>query len=87
MPKKLHFTNRKKEQIILDLLKYIVEATLQTFPRLTNRELWRGRIAEEVKEILEDLDYCFFHSLKEAVRDEKRHAKKQVRKLLRSLRR
>ena len=86
MPKKLHFKQKKREQIILDLLKSLVNATIQTFPHLTYRELWRGRIAEEVKEILEDLDYCFFHSLKEAVRDERKYAKKQVKKLLRSLR-
>ena len=60
--------------------------TRNTFPHLTNRELWQGRIARDVKEILEDLDYCFFHSLKEAVRDEKKFAKRQVRRLLKSLR-
>ena len=86
MPRNLHFTNRKKEQILLEFLRYLVDATRKTFPHLTNRELWQGRIAREIKEILEDLDYCFFHSLKEAVRDEKRNAKKQVKRLLRSLR-
>ena len=86
MPKKLHFNNRKKEQILLELLKSLVEVTRETFPHLTHRELWHGRIGHEVKEILEDLWYCYSESLREAVREEKKYAKKQVRKLLKSLR-
>ena len=86
MPKKLHFKQKKREQIILDLLKSLVNATIQTFPHLTYRELWQGRIGHDVKEILEDLWFCYSESLREAVRDERKYAKKQVKKLLRSLR-
>ena len=87
MTRKLRFKKKKREEILLDLLKSLVDATIESFPLLSHRELWRGRIADEVKEILEDLCFCYSESLRDAVTEERRHAKKQVRKLLRSLRR
>ena len=86
MTRKLRFKKKKREEILLDLLKSLVDATIESFPLLSHRELWRGRIADEVKEILEDLWFCYSESLREAVRDEKKFAKKQVKRFLRSLR-